>query len=119
MSPEDFRATASEVQLLRDLVAERSFSGDEARVARLLRDRLAAVGWAARIDDAGNVLAELGPNDVAAPVILFLGHIDTAAGWLPVRLEACGGPRRGAGIIRGRGTVDAKGSLAAFVAGAG
>lgn len=65
------------------------------RVAREL-------GYAARTDAVGNGIARRGRG---RPRLVFLGHIDTVEGRLPVR--------RRAGRLYGRGTVDAKGPLAA------
>ncbi|MDP2871507.1 MAG: M20/M25/M40 family metallo-hydrolase [Bacillota bacterium] len=101
------RPTAEEFDLLHAMVAERSFSGSEGCLASLLRERLEAGGWRADIDATGNLIAELGAGQ---RTLLFLGHLDTAPGWLPVRVED--------GALCGRGSVDAKGALAAFVAGA-
>ena len=42
--------------------------------------------------------------------IVLLGHIDTVPGEIPVRVED--------GVLHGRGSVDAKGPLATFVAAA-
>jgi LysW-gamma-L-lysine carboxypeptidase len=55
-------------------------------------------------DEAGNAVGTIGqgPNQ-----IVLLGHIDTVPGKIPVRTEN--------GILYGRGAVDAKGPLAAFV----
>ncbi|QKK09717.1 MAG: M20/M25/M40 family metallo-hydrolase [Planctomycetota bacterium] len=61
---------------------------------------------AAEIDEAGNALAHRGPAD--APVhIMLLGHIDTVPGDIPVRIAG--------GVLHGRGSVDAKGPLAAML----
>jgi LysW-gamma-L-lysine carboxypeptidase len=62
------------------------------------------MGFAARRDEAGNVVAfwGSGPREV-----LLLGHIDTVPGFIPVRRE---GNR-----LFGRGAVDAKGPLAAAI----
>ncbi|MCA9307702.1 MAG: M20/M25/M40 family metallo-hydrolase, partial [Phycisphaerales bacterium] len=61
------------------------------------------------IDEAGNALAHRGAID--APVhIVLLGHIDTVPGEIPVRVED--------GELYGRGSVDAKGPLAAMLVGA-
>ncbi len=97
-----------EVEVLERLVARYSPSGNErsavwefVRIARQL-------GYRARVDAAGNGIAVRGAG---RPETMFLGHIDTVEGRLPVR--------RAAGRIHGRGTVDAKGPLAAaLVAGA-
>lgn len=69
--------------------------GEFVRVAR-------GLGYTARTDSVGNGIARRGRG---RPRVLFLGHIDTVEGRLPVR-------RRG-GRLFGRGTVDAKGPLAA------
>jgi LysW-gamma-L-lysine carboxypeptidase len=64
-------------------------------------------GFRASVDDAGNAVGEIG--DGPAHIVL-LGHIDTVPGDIPVRVED--------GELVGRGAVDAKGPLAAFVAAA-
>ncbi len=97
----------SEVRLLRAVVAQQSFSGQEAAVANLLVKELKAFGWNSGKDDTGNVVAQRGTGRHS---LLFLGHIDTVGGWLPVTTKD--------GFLWGRGSVDAKGSLAAFIAGA-
>ncbi len=61
-----------------------------------------ALGYATSVDRAGNGFARRGRG---RPHILFLGHIDTVEGRRPVR--------RRAGRVHGRGSVDAKGALAA------
>ena len=69
--------------------------------------RMAERGFRASVDDAGNAVGEIG--DGPRHVVL-LGHIDTVPGEIDVRMEA--------GELVGRGAVDAKGPLAAFVAAA-
>lgn len=64
-------------------------------------------GFRASVDDAGNAVGEIG--DGPAHIVL-LGHIDTVPGEIDVRVED--------GELVGRGAVDAKGPLAAFVAAA-
>jgi LysW-gamma-L-lysine carboxypeptidase len=68
---------------------------------------MAGRGFRASVDAAGNAVGEIG--DGATHVVL-LGHIDTVAGQTAVRVED--------GELVGRGAVDAKGPLAAFVAAA-
>ena len=68
---------------------------------------MAERGFRASVDDAGNAVGEIG--DGPRQVVL-LGHIDTVPGEIPVRIED--------GELVGRGAVDAKGPLAAFVAAA-
>jgi len=94
--------TKRENQLLRDLVACYSPSGKEQAATEFLIGVFRRRGWSARIDEVGNVIGEIGQG---SPTICFLGHIDTVAGEIPLRLE---GKR-----LFGRGTVDAKGPLAA------
>src|SRR5260221_9007459 len=68
---------------------------------------MAERGFRATVDDAGNAVGEIG----AGPIhVVLLGHIDTVPGEIPVRVED--------GELVGRGAVDAKGPLAAFVAAA-
>ena len=62
------------------------------------------------VDEAGNAVGELG-DPSASRTIVLLGHIDTVPGNIPVRID-----KRLAAY--GRGSVDAKGPLATFVAGA-
>jgi LysW-gamma-L-lysine carboxypeptidase len=87
-------------ELLEDLVAIPSVSGDEAEAAKRLVDYFASRGRDAWIDAAGNVRA---PADDA---VLLTSHVDTVPGDIPVRLEG--------GVLHGRGSVDAKGSLCAM-----
>jgi LysW-gamma-L-lysine carboxypeptidase len=92
--------------LLLDLVRIYSPSGQEAPAVNYLVDWLNTNGFSAHADEAGNAVGVRGPAD-AAHTILLLGHIDTVPGQIPVRVED--------GILYGRGSVDAKGSLCAFV----
>src|SRR5678815_3877545 len=64
-------------------------------------------GFRASVDDAGNAVGEIGDGPTQ---VVLLGHIDTVPGEIDVRIEA--------GELIGRGAVDAKGPLAAFVAAA-
>jgi LysW-gamma-L-lysine carboxypeptidase len=93
------------VRTLRDLVAIPSFSGEEGRAAEYLAERMAHLGYAVRVDAVGNVVGEIGGS--GGPTVMMVGHIDTVAGTLPVREVD--------GVVHGRGTVDAKGPLAAMV----
>jgi LysW-gamma-L-lysine carboxypeptidase len=68
---------------------------------------MAERGFRASVDDAGNAVGEIGDGPVR---VVLLGHIDTVPGEIPVRIEG--------DELVGRGAVDAKGPLAAFVAAA-
>ena len=100
-----------EQTLLVDMLARYTPSGEERGLCETLRDRMAARGLRAEVDAVGNLIVELpatanGSPDATAPIVL-LGHIDTVPGFIPVRCEA--------GQVYGRGAVDAKGPLAAFL----
>ncbi len=60
------------------------------------------------IDGVGNAVGSVGNGPVH---VVLLGHIDTVPGQFPVRIE-------GDDLLYGRGSVDAKGPLATFVAAA-
>lgn len=98
------------IELVRGLVAIPSPSRNEAAASAWLADQMRAAGYErAFVDDAGNAVGELGDLNAARTIVL-LGHIDTVPGNIPVRIEN--------DLLYGRGSVDAKGSLATFVAGA-
>jgi LysW-gamma-L-lysine carboxypeptidase len=101
---------AAAVELIRGLVAIPSLSRHEAAASSWLVAQMRDLGFdRAFVDDAGNAVGELG--DPSAPrTIVLLGHIDTVPGNIPVRIEGH--------LLYGRGSVDAKGPLATFVAGA-
>jgi [amino group carrier protein]-lysine/ornithine hydrolase len=97
------------IAFLRDLVATPSVSGGESAAVALFASTAARWGLRSAIDEAGNAVAETGGqvHAIAARVLVLLGHIDTVAGDIPVRIED--------NILHGRGSVDAKGSLAAML----
>ncbi|HUE87297.1 MAG TPA: M20/M25/M40 family metallo-hydrolase [Vicinamibacterales bacterium] len=103
---------ADAVELLRGLVAIPSRSGQEAEAAQWLAAQMLALGYdRAGVDEAGNAVGEIGPIEAVRTVVL-LGHIDTVPGNIPVRIEST--PE--GDLLYGRGSVDAKGPLATFVA---
>lgn len=96
-------------RVLVDLISTPSVSGYERAAAEVFARYAIELGYDAEIDEAGNALAHRGAID--APVhIMLLGHIDTVPGEIPVRVEG--------GELYGRGSVDAKGPLAAMLVGA-
>ena len=70
----------------------------------LLRETLDAHGVESRIDEAGNVLASRGSG---SPHLVLNTHVDTVSPHVPLE--------RDDGIVRGRGSCDAKGPLAAML----
>lgn len=105
----------AEIELVRGLVAVPSLSRHEAAASGWLADQMAARGLErCHVDGALNAVGELG-EPAASRLVVLLGHIDTVPGNIPVRIENDGSPH---GILHGRGSVDAKGPLASFVAAA-
>ena len=104
-----------EIELVRGLVAVPSLSRHEAAASGWLAAEMEARGLErCQVDGALNAVGELGDPD-ASRLVVLLGHIDTVPGNIPVRIEADGSTH---GVLHGRGSVDAKGPLAAFVAAA-
>ena len=95
------------VDLLEGLVRIPSLSQQEEPAVAWLVERMAGLGLRAERDAAGNAVGVRGEGPRQ---MILLGHIDTVPGEIPVRREA--------GKLYGRGSVDAKGPLAAFVAAA-
>ena len=94
------------ISLLEQAVRIPSVSGQEQAVAQFLVDAMAQLGFRSYVDAAGNAVGEAGEG----PTVVLLGHIDTVAGEVPVRVED--------GRLYGRGTVDAKGPFVNFIAAA-
>jgi [amino group carrier protein]-lysine/ornithine hydrolase len=101
------------VDLLQAMLRIPSVSGQEGALAAFLVERMREWGFDAHVDGAGNAVGTVGTVGVAGsgPVeVMLLGHMDTVPGDIPVRVEG--------GRVYGRGAVDAKGPLAAFIAAA-
>lgn len=90
-------------ELLQNLVEIESPSGAESAASSFLVDWMSRHGMEARVDEVGNAVGVRGSGDRE---IMLLGHIDTFQGNVTVR--------RDGRLMYGRGTVDAKGPLAAF-----
>src|SRR5439155_482193 len=101
------RPSEAELDLVRGLVEIPSVSRREGEAVEWLVARMAERGFRANVDDAGNAVGEIGDGPVH---VVLLGHIDTVPGEIPVRIEG--------DELVGRGAVDAKGPLAAFIAAA-
>jgi LysW-gamma-L-lysine carboxypeptidase len=95
--------------LLESMLRIPSLSHQEHLLAAMLRDELDRRGFVASVDEVGNVVGRRG-DPASGPTIVLLGHMDTVAGEVPVRREG--------DLLYGRGAVDAKGPLAAFIAAA-
>ncbi|MEO0651319.1 MAG: [LysW]-lysine hydrolase [Planctomycetota bacterium] len=91
-------------RLLEELVRIPSPSREERDAVQFLTRELADLGFESEIDAAGNAVGRIGGQ---GPRLCLLGHIDTVPGEVPVE--------RRDGALYGRGTVDAKGPLVAFV----
>jgi LysW-gamma-L-lysine carboxypeptidase len=97
------------VGLLLEVLKTYSVSTKEAKLSKLLRDRMRRRGFnAVRTDKAGNAIGEVGSGH---PHVLFCGHMDTVPGFLKVRVE---GDR-----IYGRGAADAKAPMCAMISAIG
>src|SRR5712691_1542023 len=97
----------ADLDLVRGLVEIPSVSRREGDAVEWLVARMGERGFRASVDDAGNAVGEIGDGPVH---VVLLGHIDTVPGEIPVRIDG--------DELVGRGAVDAKGPLAAFVAAA-
>ncbi len=100
-------ALPEDIDLLRRIVEIESLSDGEADAVSDLVRLMAARGFAAEVDAAGNAIGRIGSGEKH---VVLLGHIDTVPGCIPVRIEH--------GVLHGRGAVDAKGPLCTFVAAA-
>jgi LysW-gamma-L-lysine carboxypeptidase len=101
-------ATDDARDLLVDLVSTPAVSGEEAASAERLLDFFEAQGRDAWLDEVGNVRA---PGDDA---VLLTSHVDTVPGEIPVEVDHTDD----GDVLRGRGSVDATGALAAMAAAA-
>lgn len=96
-------------QTLIGLVAHYSPTGQEEQVVAWLVARMAGLGFRhSFVDQAGNAVGIMGEG---RKQLVLLGHIDTVSGEIPLQLSQGPDGYR----LYGRGTVDAKGALAAFI----
>jgi [amino group carrier protein]-lysine/ornithine hydrolase len=98
---------STDTQLVFDLVSTPSISGDELAASQVFVEHANQRGFESRIDEVGNAIAERSSEGPKQVHIVLLGHIDTVPGDIPVRIED--------NILHGRGSVDAKGPLAAML----
>ena len=92
------------VRLLTKLLEIYSPSGKEEEISNFLAKEMEHLGFHLQRDSVGNVIGEIGQGK---PVILLCGHVDTVAGYIPVRLKN--------NKLYGRGATDAKSALAAMI----
>ncbi|CAG1013231.1 LysW-gamma-L-lysine/LysW-L-ornithine carboxypeptidase [Anaerolineales bacterium] len=101
------------IDTLIGLVSQYSPSGEERGAAEWLVLRMKSLGYDdAFVDKAGNAVGVLG---MGSKQVVLLGHIDTVSGEIPVTLTPNPSSERRGELLYGRGSVDAKGSLASFV----
>lgn len=104
------------VELCRNLVQARSYSGEEQEVARRVEAEMRSLGYdEVRVDRYGSVIGTIHGRR-PGPTLLFDGHIDTvpaenADAWTYPPFEA----RVVGNRVYGRGTSDMKGADAAFI----
>jgi LysW-gamma-L-lysine carboxypeptidase len=99
-------------ETLLNLVKIYSPSGNEWPAVDYLVGRMKELNFTQTFsDEAGNAVGVMGSGPRQ---IVLLGHIDTVPGEIPVRVvgQDCIPPHK---VLYGRGSVDAKGPLAAFV----
>jgi [amino group carrier protein]-lysine/ornithine hydrolase len=102
-------------ETLFNLVKIYSPSGSEAAAVGYLVGRMQALHFTQAFSDAaGNAVGVMGDGPRQ---IVLVGHIDTVPGEIPVRVETISPdpPSPASLVLYGRGSVDAKGPLSAFV----
>lgn len=92
------------MNLLEKMVRTYSPSSSEKDAVRLFLNELNKMHFTTEEDKVGNAIGRIGSGPIK---IYLIGHIDTVPGNLPVEIVD--------GKIYGRGSVDAKGCLCAFV----
>jgi [amino group carrier protein]-lysine/ornithine hydrolase len=99
-----------------ELVRHYSPSGAESGAVAWLMEHMRTLGFTRTfIDETGNAVGVMGTGEKQ---IVLLGHIDTVPGEIDVRVlpsPPAHLPVGEGGVLYGRGSVDAKGPLAAFV----
>ncbi|MEE9223588.1 MAG: [LysW]-lysine hydrolase [Thermoplasmata archaeon] len=93
-----------ELELLKTMVSMYSPTNKEEQLADYLVQTMNEDGFRSHIDEVGNAVGIMGEGPEE---ILLVGHLDTVPGEIPVRVED--------GVLHGRGSVDAKGPLAAMI----
>lgn len=97
------------------LIEEQSISGDEGRVAALVKDEMEKHGFDVEVDALGNVVGVLGSG--GRPLLLVDSHMDTVSVTDTDAWSYNPNGQRLTNRIYGRGAVDMKGPLAASIHG--
>lgn len=97
-------------ELLRTLIAIPSTTGDEGALADFLAGRLSGLGWTVKQQTVDGVRRNVFASDGSRPRVVLCTHMDTVPGDCVVHEDER--------FIHGRGSCDAKGSLAAMIAAA-
>ncbi|PHH76428.1 hypothetical protein CDD80_1537 [Ophiocordyceps camponoti-rufipedis] len=111
------------LSLHRSLVSIESISGNEAPVGRFLENYLSERGYTVKLQRVGdaederfNVLARPGGHvtDTSRPKVVLSSHIDVVPPYIPYEISS---PDKidSKTVIKGRGSVDAKASVAAMI----
>ena len=99
-----YQLRAEALRILRRLLEAYSPTGSEWNASKIAADEAYRLGYEdSWVDDVGSFHAERGQG----PKVLLAGHIDTVPGYIEVKEEN--------GFLQGRGAVDAKGPLTAFM----
>jgi len=104
------------IDLTVDLVRIPSLSGEEAAIADFLKEKLDKIGFSARLDDHGNLIAIAKRKQKNSNKLMFLGHMDVVS---PTKRELWKNdpfePRIEDSKMYGLGTSDMKAALASFL----
>src|SRR3990172_553063 len=103
----NYGLSEEELNLMLKMVEIQSQCDHEAALSSYMVDYMKGNGFQAYQDGVKNAIGILGSGE---RTIILLGHIDTVPGNIPVRIEQ--------GRLFGRGSVDAKGPMACFIAAA-
>lgn len=104
------------LDLVKDLIARRSVTLEDAACQSLLAERLRASGFASETLAYGEVVNLWSRRGTAAPLLVFAGHTDVVpTGPLEKWASDPFVPTERDGKLYGRGAADMKSSIAAFV----
>lgn len=102
------------IEFLQELIRTKSFSGQEGKIARIIRKKIEDLAYEeVYTDELGNIIGRIGNG---TPKIMLEGHMDTVTAGKKENWEM----HPFSGVIReekvfGRGAADMKGSIASMV----